>query len=282
MRRKKNGAGRPSRSAQYVLLERAVLAGMGVVDDPFARSMLTPSMAAVERIIEHGPNRFRSASVLRSSLAARTLWFDAQIRTALDSGVRQVAVIGAGYDSRAWRFRREGVQFFELDHPATQRHKQLVAPSAGPIYVAADLSAESALSALCRAGLSVTSPAVYLLEGVTMYLDPGVVRGQLCELASASASGTQLLVNFTSPATVGTARDRRLQRLIRLGRVGSGEKFRLRTDLPGAVDLVSSTGWQVAQGSSFREAAIALVPATSGLPVGAVSEHQSLVAAAKA
>jgi hypothetical protein len=28
---------------------------------------------------------------------------------ALDAGVRQVAVVGAGYDTRAWRFRREGV-----------------------------------------------------------------------------------------------------------------------------------------------------------------------------
>ncbi|MBA2625656.1 MAG: class I SAM-dependent methyltransferase [Acidimicrobiia bacterium] len=50
---------------------------------------------------------------------------------ALDAGIEQVAVIGAGYDRRAWRFHRDGVQFFELDHGATQQDKARRAPGRG-------------------------------------------------------------------------------------------------------------------------------------------------------
>jgi O-methyltransferase involved in polyketide biosynthesis len=42
---------------------------------------------------------------------------------AIDRGVKQVVILGAGYDGRALRFRTPGVRFFEVDHPATQIDK---------------------------------------------------------------------------------------------------------------------------------------------------------------
>jgi O-methyltransferase involved in polyketide biosynthesis len=106
---------------------------MGVLDDPFARGMLTPSMGVVLRVVEHGPHRLRTSSVTLAGLAARVLWFDAQVAATLGDRIGQVTVIGAGHDSRAWRMRRGGVQFFELDHAATQRDKARRAPRAGPV-----------------------------------------------------------------------------------------------------------------------------------------------------
>jgi O-methyltransferase involved in polyketide biosynthesis len=67
------------------------------------------------------------------------LWYDAQVTRAVDDGVEQVAVIGAGYDSRARRLARDGVRFYELDHPGTQSDKMRRAPAGGPTYVACDL-----------------------------------------------------------------------------------------------------------------------------------------------
>ncbi|HTS95329.1 MAG TPA: class I SAM-dependent methyltransferase [Streptosporangiaceae bacterium] len=60
---------------------------------------------------------------LRPSLAARTMFFDEQVLAAISAGIRQVVIVGAGYDDRALRFRAHGVRFFELDHPATQADK---------------------------------------------------------------------------------------------------------------------------------------------------------------
>jgi leucine carboxyl methyltransferase len=85
-----------SRTAQGVAAERAVLADMGVVADPFAQDMLTPSMSAVLRVLRSWPmDGLRARSVTLASLAARVLWYDATVAKALDAGIPQVAVVGA-------------------------------------------------------------------------------------------------------------------------------------------------------------------------------------------
>jgi methyltransferase (TIGR00027 family) len=272
------GGAKRSRTAQGVAAERALLADMGVLDDPFARGMLTPSMGAILWVVRHWPSRVRARSVTLAALAARVLWFDAQVAKALDAGIEQIAVIGAGYDSRAWRFRRDGVQFFELDHEATQKDKARRAPRPGPTYVEADLTTKGAAEALLEHGLDASRPALFVVEGVKMYLGEDVVRDQLGELGRSSAVGSRLAVDFYPPRDAGTSHDQRQLRLQRLARIGSGEAFRLALDRPQAVALVEATGWDVEEETSMRDAARALVPRESGLPVDAVSEHKALVA----
>jgi methyltransferase (TIGR00027 family) len=252
-----------------------------VLADPFARKMLTPSMAAIVRVVKHLPTRIRGRSVTLAGLAARVLWFDAQVADALDSHIQQIAVIGAGYDSRAWRFRREGVQFFELDHGATQQDKARRAPGPGPIYVEADLSSHGAAEALHEHGLDPLRPALFVVEGVTMYLGEGVVRRQLDELAGSSAVGSRLAVDFHPPRDIGTSLNHRQNRLQRLARSASGETFRLTIDRPEAVELVAASGWRVNEEMSMLEAARSLVPRDSRLPVDAVNEHKALVAGSR-
>jgi methyltransferase (TIGR00027 family) len=57
-------------------------------------------------------------------MAARTRFFDSGLLHACERGVGQVVIVGAGYDGRPLRFRRPGVTFYELDHPATQADKR--------------------------------------------------------------------------------------------------------------------------------------------------------------
>ena len=109
-----------SRTAQGVALERALLSDMGILADHEARGMLTPQMAAILKTASHLPLRHRLRSVTLAGLATRVLCFDDQIAKALDGGIDQVVIVGAGYDTRARRLRREGVRFFEVDHPGTR------------------------------------------------------------------------------------------------------------------------------------------------------------------
>jgi methyltransferase (TIGR00027 family) len=272
------GDARRSRTAQGVAAERAVLDEMGVLDDPLARGMLTPSMAAIAWGMRHGPHRWAARSVTLAGLAARVLWVDAQVASALDAGIDQVAVIGAGYDSRAWRFRRDRVRFFELDHAATQQDKVRRAPGPGPTYVEADLRADDAAEALLEHGFDASRPALFVVEGVTMYLAEEVVRDQLGHLAKAGAAGSRLVVDFFPPPGAGTAQDHRLLRFQRLARIGSGESFRLQVDRSRAEELVEAAGWDVTETTSLRDAARALVSRGSGLPVDAINEHKTLIA----
>jgi methyltransferase (TIGR00027 family) len=271
-----------SRTAQGVVAERAVLADMGVVVDPFAHHMLVPSMSAVLGILRCWPiHKLRAKSVTLAGLAARVLWYDAQVAEALDEGIAQVALIGAGYDSRAWRFRRDGVTYFELDQRATQQDKVRRAPRPGPTYVEADLGTRGAAEALRERGLDASCAALFVIEGLTMYLSEGVVRHQLTDLAKASAEGSRLAIDFHPPSHAGTARDHRQLRLQRLARAGSGESFKLLVNRAEAIELVEDAGWTVKEEMSMREAARTLVPRESGLPVNAINEHKTLVAAVR-
>jgi len=269
-----------SRTAQGVAAERALLASKGVIDDPFAHEMLTPSMAAVVWVVNHGPHRIWTRSVTLAGLAARVRWFDSQVISAVNDGIRQVAVIGAGYDSRPWRIPGDGIQFFELDHPATQQDKARRAPQPSPVYVESDLTTEDAARSLLDCGFDPSLPAVFVLEGLTMYLSEDVVRRQLQLLGKMSAIGSRLAVDFYPPRDAGTAQHHRQMRVQQLARSGSGESFRLALDRPQAVSLVQASGWSIDEVMSLRAAAIALVPSDVGLPTDAVNEHKTLIAAA--
>jgi methyltransferase (TIGR00027 family) len=272
-----------SRTAQGVAAQRALLTEMGVLDDPYARRMLGRSMAALYAVVRRRPHVVPTLPVTLAGFGARVLWHDERVCAALDAGVRQVAVVGAGYDSRPWRMRRDGVRFFELDDGTTQHDKREKAgrlPAPGPTYVEADLRDRTAAEALVDAGLDPAQPAVYVLEGLTMYLSEEVVRRQLAALAEVSATGSRLTTDFYPPRAE-TEADRRRLRVQRLARAGSGETLKLGVDRARAVTLVEACGWHVEETLPARAAAQELVPRASGLPIDAVSEDGTFLAASR-
>ena len=271
---------RRSRTAQAVAGQRAALTEMGVLDDPYARPMLGPATNAFFSVVRRWPQVMPTLPVTLAGFAARVRWHDERVRAALDAGIRQVAVIGAGYDSRAWRLGRDGVRFFELDEGATQQDKVRRAPGPGPTYVEADLRERTAAEALVDGGLDPASPALYVLEGLTMYLTEEVLRRQLTALADASAAGSRLTTDFYPPRAE-TAADRKRLRVQRLARLGSGETLRFGVGRDEAVALVEACGWHVDDAVRARDAAQALVSRSSGLPVDAVSGYGTFLAASR-
>lgn len=271
---------KPSRTAQGALAERALLHERGAIDDPYARSMLTPAMGILYRIARRWPDRIPTLDVTLAGLAARVAWHDAQVRDALDAGVDQVVVVGAGYDSRAWRLRGDGVRFFEVDHGVSQADKiRRAPPGPGPTYVAVDLRAESAIEALHEAGLDPSRRAAFVLEGLTMYLDPGSARDLFADIATAAVPGSRLSTDFYPPPDEGTSAHRRQNRIQRLARAGSGEDLRLTLDRTGAVAFVSDCGWEVTAATGGRDAAEPLGLGTCGLPLDEINPAKTLVAA---
>lgn len=98
---------------------RAGLDRRGLINDPHAASMLSGPFRFAHRIVPKGRTTSSAAW-----LAARTLAVDAAVAAAFDAGIEQLVILGAGYDSRAWRLAPAGVAVFEIDHPATQLVKQ--------------------------------------------------------------------------------------------------------------------------------------------------------------
>jgi methyltransferase (TIGR00027 family) len=275
---------KPSSSAQTVALARAHLHWAAIVDDPWAERMLMPRRRVAARALRRWPLSRYGQSATFSFLAARTRFFDDAVTDAIEGGLRQIAIIGAGYDTRAWRLARPSVRFFELDHPATQQDKQQRAPAGDVVYVPVNLPDDPLEDLLLAAGFAIADPSVFIVEGLTMYLPEAATEEVFAALAAAGAPGSRLAVNFTASGGGSVSPiSRLLATAIRTTWSLSGEPtyhWATRANVP---PLLARTGWT--QTECLTGPAVALrylsdtAMATSGVNPEAfcVSAHRAAV-----
>jgi len=135
---------------------------------------------------------------------ARTHWIDAALRRALAEGATQVVVLGAGYDSRAYRFHQAypQVRFFEVDLPATSELKRKrLAEMFGAVpeyvrYAPIDFDAQKLEDVLPPLGYDPKQKTFFILEGVTMYVVPEGVGATLNFVRMNSAPGSRLVYDY--------------------------------------------------------------------------------------
>jgi methyltransferase (TIGR00027 family) len=135
----------------------------------------------------------------------RTRAFDAALLDALHHGATQVVVLGAGYDSRGYRFEKElkGVGFFEVDAGPTQAYKiERVKEILGRVpphvvYVPMDFTKDNLLDQLSKAGYSEHAQTFFLWEGVTFYLPEAAVNETLHFVRDHAAPNSRLAFNYT-------------------------------------------------------------------------------------
>lgn len=136
---------------------------------------------------------------------ARTRYFDDYFRGAADAGVRQVVILAAGLDSRAYRLSwPDGTTIFELDQPQVLAFKSYVLsqrgirPTAERREVAVDLR-EDWPAALRDAGFDPTRPSAWIAEGLLIYL-PADAQDQLFTgIDSLAAPGSHVAVEDGAP-----------------------------------------------------------------------------------
>ena len=208
-------AGRPSLTAHFVTHGRALAdAGLSHIPDfhdPTARVFLDDkgkrSLAKTEKAFREGTRKMsvEMARTMADMIALRTTAIDTAVRDAIAAGARQLVILGAGYDGRAWRMKElAGVKVFEVDHPATQGAKrarvdQLPQPIGMVTYVSMNFERESLDTALDRAGHDRSSPTCWIWEGVVMYLERDAMLATLKDIAGRSAPGSTLIVNYHAP-----------------------------------------------------------------------------------
>jgi methyltransferase (TIGR00027 family) len=135
---------------------------------------------------------------------ARTLHMDALLTMALEAGFRQVVILGAGFDSRAYRFHdaHPDVRFFEIDLPATSRDKQqrvekiLGHRPAWVTYVSIDFNTQTLDEVLGKAGFETEQKTFYVWEGVTYFISEVGVDSTLRFIAENSAPGSQVVFDY--------------------------------------------------------------------------------------
>ena len=169
-----------------------------LVDDPWAAELAGPEGLAW--LAERSPD-----AVL--PIVIRTRYFDDWLRaTAIDGPVRQVVLLAAGLDTRAWRLPwPAGVTLFELDRAEVLEAKAAVLERAGASpacerrTVAADLASDWG-PVLRDAGLDAGAPVAWLAEGVLFYLPEDVIAHVLATVTSLSAPWSRLAFDIVNHA----------------------------------------------------------------------------------
>jgi methyltransferase (TIGR00027 family) len=136
-------------------------------------------------------------------LAARERYIDDVLQDALDEGIRQVVILGAGYDARALRFAfPEGVKIFEVDHPATQQDKLAqLRRIFGQVpetvtYVPVDFNTQTLHARLLECGFDTAAKTLFIWQGVSMYLTPEAVDSTLTFVATHAAGGSAIVFDY--------------------------------------------------------------------------------------
>ena len=212
-------------------------------------------------------------------LAARTSFFDQVVVGALDDGVGQVVIVGAGYDGRALRYSRPGVRWFEVDHPDTQADKRerlgrLGVETGHVSFVPADLGATDVGPALLDAAFDPGRRSLFLCEGLLVYLERDVIDRLLAGLRAVAAPGSRLVLSVSVALEDGAGRERREQFSRRVAAVGEPA----RTVLPAgqAEELLERLGWSAGasgRGVPDRGRAVGLIVAAAAPAPHVVDGH---------
>ena len=136
---------------------------------------------------------------------ARTKYFDEYFRRAADAGVRQVVVLAAGLDSRAYRLSwPDGTTIFELDRPQVLDFKRAVLagqdaqPRAERREIAVDLR-EDWPQALRDNGFDEAKPSAWIAEGLLIYLPAAAEEQLFTGIDSLSCPGSHVAVEDGAP-----------------------------------------------------------------------------------
>jgi methyltransferase (TIGR00027 family) len=136
---------------------------------------------------------------------ARQTFFDRVVERYL-ADISQFVILGAGFDTRAYRLPEGGrVRSFEVDAPKTQAVKRAMLEKTGidsraVTFVSADFEKEDWLARLVEAGFDPGRPALFLWEGVTMYLEREAVEATLRKVAGTARGSVVAFDYFTTEA----------------------------------------------------------------------------------
>ena len=136
-------------------------------------------------------------------MLVRTRCIDEWMRRAIQQGATQLVVLGAGFDSRAHRFKDilGNIAVHEIDHPATQAYKRrrveeaLGAEAARTSYVAVDFAQEDLSAALRRAGVDRSRQTYFICEGLSLYVPEDGIKKTLSAIA-AFAPGSAVMLEY--------------------------------------------------------------------------------------
>ena len=216
--------------------------------DPLARQLVSPVFYLLTKLFA-GYGRWRAPGTMEY-IVARTRCIDDYLQAYLDSGIEQLVILGAGLDSRAYRFKQliGHVNMFEVDHPATQLEKRrILARIFGEVpefvsFVPLDFNEET-LEKLYDFGYYKQRRTLYIWEGVTFYLAAEAVDTTLRFVVENSGQASSIIFDYVySSALTATHKRGEITRMQRYGRI-TGERLTFGIEQGKVVDFLCQRGY---------------------------------------
>jgi methyltransferase (TIGR00027 family) len=208
-----------------------------ICSDPLARRFISTWFYQLGKLlVGYGE---RKGPGVAGFLTARCRYMDDILEECLAGGIGQLVILGAGLDSRAYRFDglKGRVRVFEVDLPATQKakigkvRKVLGGTPDHVTYVPIDFNTED-LGKMFSAGYDPGRKTLFIWEGVTYYLTAGAVDQTLAFVAHNSAPGSSIVFDYMDPSALTAAKKRgEIERMARARRLtGEGLVFGIEPD----------------------------------------------------
>ena len=242
--------GQHSRTAIGAAAHRAihqVLEHGAIFHDPLAVPILGDYFEIALAEAREDPSRRR----LRLFIAVRTRFAEDALERAVERGVGQLVVLGAGLDTYAYRTRfADRLRMFEVDHPATQVWKRerlaatgVTAP-ASLTYAPVDFERETLDHGLSAAGFDPTRPSFFTWLGVVPYLTAAAVHSSLAFIARL-AGGADVVFDYPNPPGPSDPAELTAARAALAARVAAvGEALRSAYETPALHDELRALGFR--------------------------------------
>jgi methyltransferase (TIGR00027 family) len=268
----------PSRTALMVARQRAahqLLDHGSILYDPFATAILREDEGEVLRFA----NKHPLASIGRLFTAARSRIAEDALSTAVERGVRQIVILGAGLDTFALRnpHGTRQIRIYEVDHPATQAWKrqslteaQITVPP-WLTFVPVDFEQDEVGDELVAAGFQPNSPAFFIWLGVVPYLTEEAIGRTLDYISS--VQGSEVVFDYMEPPEAFSEELRQMEKARAEQLEKLGERSDSRFEAAGIAALLRSHGLYAIEDIHFQEIVSRFGRAVKGLAPGNLGVH---------
>ena len=162
---------------------------------------------------------YRNVRYLHSKVVLRASYNEQHLQKAINKGVTQYVILGAGLDTFALRRPelRDKLRVFEVDKPKFQWHKRQRIMRlregfpANLELLGVDFNCENLASALARSSFDPASPAFFSWLGVSIYLTNDTVHSTLQQVASIGAPGSYIVFDYRLPRQIARSNAERQQ-----------------------------------------------------------------------
>src|SRR5262245_49036087 len=268
----------PSRTALMVARQRPahqLLDQGSILSDPFAMKILGED----EKDVLQFANAHPFASIGRLFTAARSRIAEDALSAAVERGIRQVVILGAGLDTFALRNPHAARQIliYEVDYPATQSWKrqrladaQLAVPP-WLHFVPVDFERDDLGQILVGAGFQQNLPAFFTWLGVVPYLTLDAIGRTLAYMASIQNS--EVVFDYMEPPQALSEKMKELftKRTVQLEKMG--ERSASYLEPAGIPAMLRSHGFTEIEDTNFQEIASRFARAVQGLASGQPGLH---------